>query len=111
MEPVTTKGSAILDNIETGRTRQNTDTLGGFLDSCKDETPILLYFDGNDGIQRIPNLLGDPPTVSQLRDNAYLRPLKIRERTRYQIAGTSETDWSIRIGQRFNRKKYRSANA
>ena len=64
---------------ERSRPRKDLDTVGGFLDSCKDETPILLYFNTNDGIQRIPHILGDPPTVGQLRLNKYLRPLKSNE--------------------------------
>jgi hypothetical protein len=102
--------------IETGNTgsqpqqrsrpRRDLDTIGGFLDSCKDETPILLYFDTAEGIQRVPTLLGDPPTVGQLRLNNYLRPLLIHERERYQIAGTSDTGWVIRVSSRFEPEEY-----
>lgn len=82
------------------------DTLGGFLDSCKDGTTILLYFDTEDGKQRIPRILGDPPTAGQLKTNPYLRPMAIQERSRFQIAGTSETGWAVRIDERFDAKKY-----
>lgn len=92
--------------VKRPRPRRNLDTVGGFFDSCKDETPIQLYFDTVEGIQRVPTILGDPPTVGQLRLNNYLRPLRIQERERYQIAGTSETGWVIRINSRFNPNEY-----
>ena len=95
---------------ERSRPRKDLDTVGGFLDSCKDETPILIYFNTNDGIQRIPHILGDPPTVGQLRLNKYLRPLEIQRRVRYQIAGTSDTGWVIRVDERFKKKKYIKAS-
>lgn len=97
-------------NKTYGRPRQNTDTLGGFLDSCKDGTTILLYFDTEDGIWRIPHILGDPPTAGQLKNNPYLRPMAIRERSRFQIAGTSETGWTVRISERFDAGKYLAAS-
>ena len=119
VEPVTNKEGSFL-NTETditdsqtqerSRPRKDLDTVGGFLDSCKDETPILLYFNTNDRIQRIPHILGDPPTVGQLRLNKYLRPLKIQRRVRYQIAGTSDTGWVIRVDERFKKKKYVKAS-
>lgn len=99
-------GNAGSQSQQRSRPRRDLDTIGGFLDSCKDETPILLYFDTAEGIQRVPTLLGDPPTVGQLRLNSYLRPLPICERERYQIAGTSDTGWVIRISSRFNPEEY-----
>lgn len=88
------------------RPRRNLDTIGGFFDSCKDGTPIQIYFNTPEGVQRVPTILGDPPTVGQLRLNNYLRPLAIQERERYQIAGTSDTGWVIRVDSRFDSEAF-----
>ena len=88
------------------RTRKDPTTVGGFLDSCKDDTTIILYFATEDGTPRVPKELGDPPTVSEIRLNPYLRPLKIHKRNRYQISGTGETGWVIEVNERFNPDAY-----
>lgn len=92
------------------RTRVGTDSIGGFLDTCKAKTPILLYFDDH-GRQRVPSVLGDPPTADELRGNKYLRALSISERVRYQIAGTGESGWCIHLDVPFDIDAYEKGRA